>query len=95
MGRIFPDNWFEVGVHVVVALLATALVAWLIDWRLALLVNTIAWPLREALQERAKPPGTGLVHWYWPGGWSVQKHWEAWAPVLVGWLAIAEVMARG
>ena len=92
MGRIFPSDWLDVVLHLVVAAVATALVAWLIDYRLALVLNTIGWPLREWLQND-----------YWIGGtrrtalrdWSVQKHWEAWPPVLLGWLVVAEVMARG
>ena len=82
MSRIFPHDWLGVGLHVLVAALATALVAWLIDYRLALVLNTIGWPLREAIQGGLKD-------------WSAQKHWEAWPPALVGWLVVAEVMARG
>ncbi len=81
MTWLFPHDWLGVAVHLVVAALATALVAWLIDYRLALVLNTVGWPLREVFQ------GT------WP--WSAQKHWEAWPPVLIGWLTVAEVLARG
>ena len=84
MGRFFPHDWLDVGLHVLVAALATALVAWLIDYRLALALNTVGWPIREAFQS-----GT------WPWHWSPQKHWEAWAPALAGWITVAEVMARG
>ena len=80
--RLLPSDWLDVALHLVIAAVATALVAWLIDYRLALVLNTIGWPLREWLQNDGIP-------------WSVQKHWEAWPPVLLGWLVVAEVMARG
>ena len=87
MSRIFPHDWLGVGLHVLVAALATVLVAWLIDYRLALILNTLGWPIREAFQGGC--PGM------WPWNWSAQKHWEAWPPILVGWLVVAEVLARG
>lgn len=87
MGRLFPADWLGVGLHVIVAVVVTALVTVLIDYRLALVLNTVGWPIREAFQ--------GGLPGVWPWRWSAQKHWEAWAPVLIGGLIGAEVMARG
>ncbi len=79
-----PKNWSGVLLHVLTAVAGTAIVTGLGFPVIAFVVNTFGWPVREALQSRTPP-------WLW----SAQKHWEAWPPVLIGWLVIAEVLARG
>lgn len=87
MKRVLPQDWLGVGLHGGIAAVATAVVTILGFPFFALFANSVGWPIREAFQ--------GGIPGLWPWQWSVQKHWEAWAPVLIGWLIIAEVMARG
>ncbi len=88
MARKLPHDWIDVGLHLLVATVAVGLLValgqargepWII-WA-ALAANTLGWPLREALQRRAKE------RWDWsrPWLWSAQKQWEAWPPVVAGW----------
>jgi len=80
-----PNSWLGVGVHVGVAAIIVAAVTLAGFPIVALIGNTIGWPLRERLQRG----GTAFRLW------SAQKHWEAWAPVGFGALVIAEIVARG
>lgn len=79
-----PSDWPDVLLHMLLAAVATAVITVVGFPFFALIANSVGWPIREALQVRQKK-----------GAWSVQNHWEAWAPVLVGWLVVAEVMAYG
>ena len=79
--KLLPHDWLGVGLHVVIAAVITAFVATVGFPFFALIANSIGWPVREFVQKRTD--------------WGAQKHWEAWPPVLIGWLVVAEVMARG
>lgn len=81
MERFLPHDWLGVLLHVGIAAAATFFVATIGFPFFALFANSVGWPVREFIQRRTD--------------WSAQKHWEAWAPVLVGWLVVVEVMARG
>lgn len=81
-------DWVDIWLHVAVA--ASAVGAFCavsaLVWGLgplgpvAIAVNTIGWPLREALQRRLK----SSIDWCRPWRWSARKHMEAWPPVAVG-----------
>ncbi len=78
---LFPFDWGDVLLHLVIATGATAFVTTVGFPFFALFANSVGWPVREFLQKRTN--------------WSAQKHWEAWTPVLTGWLVVAGIMSHG
>ena len=95
---LFPHDWQDVGLHVLVAFVAVLMLTVLglarhsegLMWG-AVVANTLGWPLREAVQRRKKD----RHDWNRPWLWSAQKHWEAWTPVAVGWLVALALTSVG
>lgn len=68
----------DILIHVSVAALACLALSLMLPAFFVIVLNTLFWPLRESLQ------GIHKKGWWNPSTWSVQKHAEAWPPVLIG-----------
>jgi len=81
-----PVDWRDVGLHCLVAVFFVSLSVTIMLWihmplilLAALCANTIGWPAREAWQRARKGHDD-------PWRFSYHKRWEAYAPVVTGWL---------